>query len=472
MIKQKIDYYENLVNVRSPGYDKILSALSVVRQFIETKNLILVGGMSIDYALKLHGDSIYDDAQLPDYDFYSPLHTEHAYELGMLLCKKGYNNISVITAIHVTTLKVRIDFETVADITYCPLSLFNKIPYLKYGNLRIVHPHYQMIDQHSSLSFPFEHPGREVIFHRWKKDMVRYDLLYKYYPVTPTLDTNDSTGITFEIKKDKYVRGGTYSRTPERLRMSKKLELQMRTVKIPFEKLKNACVCGWGAIDYAVDNKSIIIKLPYGEPISIASYDYNKFINSYSDINLLKYYSEYFGKLPRKVTCSTTISDTKMKIKKMEIFDTYGMLLSAKKINDENNVWVCDIQWSMLYLLIKILDSNNSSKIVFTAEEQYLRCRELVFAGSHPFIDMYGTDNLSRDYANSIRKSKEIIYQLPKKEMQPRNSYPKLPECLITYKFDPETSEYFLNDGRELKSHYPLLKDPYPDAGGKSKSDS
>ena len=71
------DYYTNLSNVRSVIYDNITDALTIVKQFIISNDLILVGGMAIDFALKLKGDQIYTDDQLPDYDFDSPLHTEH-----------------------------------------------------------------------------------------------------------------------------------------------------------------------------------------------------------------------------------------------------------------------------------------------------------------------------------------------------------------------------------------------------------
>lgn len=461
--RKSLDYYENLVNTRSSIYDTITSALTIVKQFVIDKELILYGGMAIDFALQLHGDSIYADNQLPDYDFYSPNHAVHAYELGELLCKSGYENVSVINGFHITTMRVRIDFEVVADIGYAPPKVFNKIPYLKFGDIKFVHPHWQMSDIHSSLSLPFENPGKEVIFHRWKKDMTRYDRLYKYYPVVPTID--DNTGVTVGLKTDKYTIGGRahYNRTDERSKMAKVMEIPHRVVTIPLEKFKDACICGWGAIDYVISpDSTITLKIPYGEPISLASYDYKKFISD-QKLEVISYHSEYFGKLPRKVLCKTDIVDKKMKRQKMEIFDTFGFLLGSKKISDKHNVYVCNIQWSMLYLLINII-SNDSPKIVFTAEEAYIRCRELVMNGDVPSITVYGTGNFSQSYLVSLKKNKATIYRirdLP--TIQPKSAYPKVPACSITTDFDPETSEYFMIDGREMTSLPDVLTDPFPE---------
>ena len=81
-----------------------------------------------------------------------------------------------------------------------------------------------MIDQHSSLSLPFENPGMEVIFHRWKKDLTRYGKLYKHYLVVPVVESRNliSDRITLETKSTKKYEneGGLqshrYQRTVER----------------------------------------------------------------------------------------------------------------------------------------------------------------------------------------------------------------------------------------------------------------
>jgi hypothetical protein len=468
-----IDQYINIVNMRSSIQEEITRALYIVKEFIISKKLILVGGMAIDLALRLKGDTIYTDEQIPDYDFYSPNHAADAYELGSLLCKKKFTNVRVINALHITTMRVSVDFETVADITYCPLTIYKKVPVLKYDKLIIVHPHWQMSDQHISLSRPFENPGREVIFHRWKKDLERYDKLYKQYPVVPELEINDLNiegDKTEQTKDKKYDSEGGYGignkRTSERELLSKTLELPMRIVRVPFEKLSNSLICGWGSIDYKIDGDDILLSIPTDEPITVASDNYKKWIDDHN-LKIIKYCSEYLGKVPRNIICSSNIKDIKYQNKKIEVYDIYGVLISAKKISEKHDVWVCNIQYSMMFLLVKIFNSNDP-KIVFTAEEQYLRCRQLVIEGDYPSICVYGENNFTHSYLNSMKINKERIYSIKADQLQPPRMYPKYPECINNKEFDPEKSEYFMTDARQLDKFIEWTINPYPEYTNKS----
>lgn len=471
------DYYTNLVNVRSINYDSITTALDIVKQFIISYDLVLVGGMAIDFALKLKGDQIYTDDQLPDYDFYSPVHTEHAYQLGAMLCKAGFPNISCIQAAHITTMRVRVDFETVADITYCPPEVYKRVPTLKYSNMRIIHPHFQMIDQHSSLSIPYENPGREVIFHRWIKDMKRYDKLYKHYPIVPDvkediisddlivtleMETNEPKYKTEENKpnpvggypRDEPPRG--YTRSPNRMQAAKELEIPLERVKVPMAQLSGGCLCGWGGVDYKIEGDYVSLLIPKGEPITVAAYDYKEFIDKHA-LTDIEYYSEYFGKIPRSIICPSKIPG-----RKLEIYDVFGIKISAKKISEKHDVYVCNIQWCMCYLLVKIFSSKDKT-VVFTAEEQYVRCRQIVAGGEFPTIEVYGKYNFTHAFLNKRKKDKEKIYQIRAKNMQPPNMYPKPPECVNDKSFDPETSEYFKTDKRKLDYFTEWTIDPYPE---------
>lgn len=160
----------------------VVNALSIVENFIKKNKLILVGGIAIDFALRLKGDSIYPEDELADYDFFSPTHYLHAYELAEELCKLEYPLISSINAMHPTTMRVRIGGTAIADITYMPKELFDKMPTLYFKGFKFVHPHYQMISQHRSLSFPYSGVPFTDNVGRFLKDMSRYSLLLKYYP--------------------------------------------------------------------------------------------------------------------------------------------------------------------------------------------------------------------------------------------------------------------------------------------------
>ena len=178
--------------------EMINSSLNIVRKFISKRGYLLVGGQAIDYALRLKGSELYDECTFPDYDFLAPDSVAAAYDLGEILAK-DYENISVINAIHPSTMRVRINFIVVADITYCPQNVFDVIPTLNYKGMNIVHPLFQRLDMHNSLCNPFDNPPRETIFHRWEKDLKRRMMFDEFYPVTMIKSKNFST--TSSIKE-------------------------------------------------------------------------------------------------------------------------------------------------------------------------------------------------------------------------------------------------------------------------------
>ena len=183
ILEERTKEYETIAERSLYNIDEINSALLVVARFIQEKELILFGGNAIDLALREHGDFIYPDHQLPDYDFYSTDNVNDAYELANIFKDKGFTNINVIRGIHPQTMKIRINFQWVADIGFITKENKNKIKTLRCGGFIIRHPHDQYIDIHSSLSYPFGGAPKEQIKHRWKKDIERFNKMYKYYPI-------------------------------------------------------------------------------------------------------------------------------------------------------------------------------------------------------------------------------------------------------------------------------------------------
>lgn len=184
--------FEYLTSTYDPVYSQLVDAINVVKEFIIERELIVYGGSAIDYALRLHGDKIYPDDMLtvPDLDFYSPKNVEHAYELATILYGMGHNESRAINAQHMETMRVDLmSNHWIADITYRPEEIFRQLPYIVYNGMRIIHPDFQRIDVHSSLSFPYDNPPREVIFDRWTKDIERFNILDKYYPIKAPKET-------------------------------------------------------------------------------------------------------------------------------------------------------------------------------------------------------------------------------------------------------------------------------------------
>jgi hypothetical protein len=178
----------------------ILESLKVVKKFIKDNDLILYGGQAIDSALRKKGSHLYNENSIPDYDFYSPNNVNHSYELANILVDLGYENVSVIRRMHVQTMAVRIDFINIADISFVPKTIFDKLPVIKFDEMNVIDPLYQKIDMHLALAFPFKGPPKENIFNRWKKDIDRFNMLSKFYPLK--VDNVKISKTKTEVKMD------------------------------------------------------------------------------------------------------------------------------------------------------------------------------------------------------------------------------------------------------------------------------
>ena len=168
--------------------------LELVKKYILENELMIVGGMAIDLSLKAQNSQLYDERfQIPDYDIISFDNVLHANNIGYILCKNKFKNIAIIPALHKTTVRVQISGYTLFDSTFVPKFIYNKLPFMKFENFKFIHPIYQKIDQYTSLSFLFEVTGPAYnITHRLKKDIVRKNILNKYYNLNVTdIDTKD-----------------------------------------------------------------------------------------------------------------------------------------------------------------------------------------------------------------------------------------------------------------------------------------
>jgi len=204
--------YEDIAAKRIPHREDVLKALDMVRDFIKKKKLILYGGIAIDYALKHAGHvGIYADDAVPDYDFASPNFYNDSNELADILYEAGFKNVSVINAVHITTRRVRVNYEFVADITYYPQNIFDVVPTLQYNGLLFVHPNFQRMDMHIELCYPFDNPPWEVLQHRTRKTIKRFKLINEVYPIAikPAKLSPATISITITVPIKSY-RGGAH----------------------------------------------------------------------------------------------------------------------------------------------------------------------------------------------------------------------------------------------------------------------
>jgi hypothetical protein len=182
-IAENEHFYKDIIRKHNIDKDVIESALDHVKRFIIQNELIVYGGLAIDYALRLKNDSIYHKNDIPDYDCISDKNVDLAYDLGERLHKLGFENVKVIKAIHEITMRVRINLITVMDLSYYPSKYYNQCKTLNYEGIKIIHPDIQRLDMHKAFCFPFNNSPMEDIFHRWEKDIIRFNKYEKYYPL-------------------------------------------------------------------------------------------------------------------------------------------------------------------------------------------------------------------------------------------------------------------------------------------------
>jgi hypothetical protein len=316
--------------------DMITNAQNIVKNFIIDRKLIIFGGTAIDYALRLKGSSIYYDYELPDYDILSSDSVNDSYDLSEILYKSGFENVKVIRAIHVGTMRVRVNLISVADIRYIPVKYFSSIKYLEYDQMRILHPDIQRLDLHKSLCFPMNNAPREDIFNRWERDIKRFNLYELYYPIKKNKDNSKLSTKTYTLldnyRSDLYAFHGFAAFAIYRRELSQYIELRhIPQVEIQFNN--NKC---------ELTSPTDVIELVTNEELE---WHYHPILNI----------------IPKK------------HIKDNNVIYYYTELLSINKINDKQ---VVTIQYLLLYFLFYYIFGNESEKDMY--KNYYLYTLELI----------------------------------------------------------------------------------------------
>ncbi len=404
------DYVEEHKDTRNYFYDDLQECYKTVEEFIKRHNRILVGGMAIDFALKKKGSKLYTQNRI-DYDFVTPEYHKDAYELGNILAAK-FDGISVINALHISTMRVRYKFISVADVTYMPATLYDKMETIEYQGFRCIHPRDQMIDQMRSIVYMVENPPRESIFgERLTKDIKRFCLLSENYAI-PKIS-----------KKDNYI-----------------------DYKIPLKLVQHNCLGGIAAgaywakklklksqLDIRVQDKELILTMPEKTKITIYSAEPDKLIDYLSSYNKKKYRA-VLDKLPGK-------TEIEYEGNILEIYDSSTTLVLSEKTEDFSVIYLYGV---LLYLLV----TKANSKLT----EVFHKLIYNDFKGSldtFPVSDtFYGINNWSETYQASLNK------QISNTQLLPRNAYPtkNKPVQESNYSFDPSQSIILLKDGSLIEN--------------------
>lgn len=320
MSKINSDDYERVLFKHDFQYDLILKCLELVENYIRENKLILVGGMAIDYALQTKGKKLYSDDKLPDYDFYSTNFHLDAYKIGELIAKNT-SGVSVIRGLHASTMRVRVNFVPVADVTYMPKAIFDTIPTFLYNGLTIAHPFFLMIDQHRALSLPFENPPKETILGRWKKDMTRFDIMQAEFKLGSDCKLKSNKQNTYKIEQ----------------------KTDFKQIIIDKKSLLACCLGGYVGLlywankavndgildkkeckklgDISINDDNIKVSIPDDMYITIISDDFEKTldrINKNDKNSEVVYFNAITDKIPRRIQKGD-----------YEVIDNKGRLLAA-----------------------------------------------------------------------------------------------------------------------------------------------
>jgi hypothetical protein len=363
------------------------------------------------------------------------VYKRQALNIAKRLYLAGLRGISIINALHPTTLRVRVNFVEVADITYVPQNIIDAIPTIGYRGFVIVHPHYQMIDQHSSLCHPFDKPPREVVLQRWDKDIKRYNLLYSYYPLRKLTAGNSVV-----------VRDSAH---------------------IPLKYLKGNCISGFPGLIYW-----LTLAEHYG--FKHTFYGQLKFTESGVDANLpqdshgftiyadnfvelfkgcredpelkgkIRLYERFLDKLPNKFMIENDIEI----LQNIKCISAHKIIVPEKLMSSYAGVYVANLQHIMLYLLCNyiIFRKMYEEDRGFSFYRGYLLCTNLVDWASTryyqkdntptekfllrqflPSVETYGKKNLvDSDILSEIRfrvKNKDLNREALRDFEQPFNMY-------------------------------------------------
>lgn len=436
------DECENIVYQRDFQHDNIAEALKIVERFIKQKRRILVGGMAIDMSLRSKGTALYADNKFPDYDLYSPQFHRDAYELGNLLAKK-FEGISVIRAYHISTMKVRLNFQELADITYIPPEIYDRLPTLEYQGFRFIHPHFQMADQHRALSLPFEKPPQETIFGRWKKDLERYDLLAKHFPVQDRRLKNTDVEFRDAIAVSSHLLGGNcLAGAAAAIYWQRLAEHHGRPAQFKIGKLE------W-------KNDQLLCTIPLGFSVQILTDDYRATSSLIKEIP--KYRAAVLDKIRRRVVYHD-----------IELLDNRGNLIGAAHIDRElygsTDFMVVNPQDIMCSMMCEtLLNDANYAVLVYCemadcvkwAAHKYAETisepdNATAFEQFLPTVETYGSQNIYDSYVLQIDMLENTVMKKEKRYTVPRDAFPTAEKPISDqfFEFDPSSVDLYNQTGQ------------------------
>uniref|UniRef100_A0A6C0ERH8 Poly(A) polymerase catalytic subunit domain-containing protein n=1 Tax=viral metagenome TaxID=1070528 RepID=A0A6C0ERH8_9ZZZZ len=180
ILRMAVDKAEEKIAKRVVNSEEIQKIIKIVENFINKKNLICYGGTAINNILPSEDQFYNKDAEVPDYDFFTPNALDDAKELANIYYKAGFTDVEAKSGQHHGTYKVFVNYIPVADITQLDKSIYTS---LKKDSIRVAGilyapPNFLRMSMYLELSRPAGDTSR------WEKVLKRLLLLNKNYPLT------------------------------------------------------------------------------------------------------------------------------------------------------------------------------------------------------------------------------------------------------------------------------------------------
>jgi hypothetical protein len=187
ILRMAVDDAEEKLGKRIVNSEEIIKMIEIVENFIKVKNLICYGGTAINNILPTEDQFYNKDAEIPDYDFFSPDALVDTKKLADIYFENGYTDVEAKSGQHHGTYKVFVNFIPVADITQIPKEIYNalKKDSIQVSGILYAPPNFLRMSMYLELS----RPAGDIS--RWEKVLKRLTLLNKNYPLINADKCND-----------------------------------------------------------------------------------------------------------------------------------------------------------------------------------------------------------------------------------------------------------------------------------------
>jgi hypothetical protein len=335
-----IDDKKKIVYGHKEEVDEIMRANKIVMDYIRDNKRKIYGGFAQNNAIvkKNPKDAFYTEDELPDIDFYSPEPLKDVVELSNILHAAGFKKVNGKQAIHAETYKVFANESNVADISYVPRNIYNKIPFIEIDGINYVHPSFMYIDLYRMLTDP------HFSSFRWGKTPRRLYKLQKHYPFNKTSKPLNNA---YDVPKDKQ----------EKIKKINKLLIDYISNK------ENFIIVGQYAYNYYLEQSGISKENKMFKPISIPFMQLISTNYILDTIDLIKYLESKLDKITFRefyplwqfTGYSTVVYYDKFPILHVTSHNKKCMPVHKVKIDSKNTIQVGSFDVTFLFNLISHL---------------------------------------------------------------------------------------------------------------------